>query len=57
MKSHLPNITGNPNLVEMFPEDSVFYAYKRFPNLKDLMVRAVPYIIKPLKEILVAGIV
>ena len=57
MKSHLPNITGNPNLVEMFPEDSMFYAYKRFPNLKDLMMRAVPYIVKPLKEILVAGIV
>ena len=26
-------------------------AFKRFPNLKDLMMRADPYSIKPLKEI------
>ena len=35
----------------MFPKDSIFCAYKRFPNLKDLVVRADPYSIKPLKEI------
>ena len=34
----------------MFSKDSIFYAYKRFPNLKDLMVLDHPYIIKPLKE-------
>ena len=34
----------------MFPKDSMFCAYKRFPNLKDLMVRADSYSIKPLKE-------
>ena len=31
----------------MFPEDSIFCAYKRSPNLKNLMVRANPYLIKP----------
>ena len=35
----------------MFPKDAMLCAYKRFPNLKDLMVRYVPYSIKPLKEI------
>ena len=35
----------------MFPTDSMFCTYKRFPNLKDLMVPADPYSIKPLKEI------
>ena len=35
----------------MFPKDSIFCAYKRFPNPKDLMVHADPYSIKPLKEI------
>ena len=29
----------------------MFCAYKRFPNLKDLTVRAEPYSIEPLKEI------
>ena len=29
----------------------MFCPYKRFPNLKDLMVHAYPYSIKPLKEI------
>ena len=51
IKKHLPIITDNPNLVEMFPKDSMFCAYKRFPNLKDLMVRADPYSTKPFKEI------
>ena len=51
IKKHLPIITDNPNLVQMFPKDSMFCAYKRFPNLKDLMVRADPYSIKPFKEI------
>ena len=41
----------NPNLAGMFPKDSMFCAYKRFPNLKELMVRADHYSIKPLKEI------
>ena len=35
----------------MFPEDSMFCAYKKLPNLKDLMVCSDPYSIKPLKEI------
>ena len=35
----------------MFPKDSMFCAYKRFPNLKDLMEHADPYGLKPLKEI------
>ena len=35
----------------MFPKDSMFCSYKRFPNLNDLMVRDDPYSIKPLKEI------
>ena len=51
LKTHLPYITDNPNLAEMFAKHSIFCAYKRFPNLKDLMVRADPYSIKPLKEI------
>ena len=50
IKKHLHIIIDNPNLVEMFSKDSMFFAYKRFPNLKDLMVRADPYSIKPLKE-------
>ena len=44
-------ITGNPNLAGMFPKYSMFCAYKRFPNLKELIVRADHYSIKPLKEI------
>ena len=44
-------ITDNPNLVATFPRDSIFCAYKRLPNLKDLMMHADPYNIKPLKEI------
>ena len=36
-------ITDNPNLVVMFPKDSMFCAYKRFPNLMDLIVHADPY--------------
>ena len=51
IKKHLPIITDNPNLVEIFSKNSMFCAYKRFPNLKDLMVLADPYNIKPLKEI------
>ena len=35
----------------MFHKDSIFYAYKRFPNLRDLMVQTDPYSIKPLKEV------
>ena len=35
----------------MFPKDSMFFEYKRFSNLKDLMVRADPNSIKPLREI------
>ena len=42
---------ANPNLVEMFPKDSMFCAYKRFPNLTDLIVRADPASIKLFKEI------
>ena len=51
IKRHLPVPTGNPSLMEMFPKDSIFCAYKRFPNLRDLMVCADPYIIKPLKKV------
>ena len=51
LKRHLPIITANPNLIKMFPKDSIFCAYKRFLNLKDVMVRADPYSIKPLKEV------
>ena len=51
IKKHLPIIKNNPNLVEMFPKNSMFCAYERFPNIKDLMVRADPYSIQPLKEI------
>ena len=40
---HLLIITDNPNLVDMFPKNSMFCAYKRFPNLKDLIVHANPY--------------
>ena len=40
---HLLIITDNPNLVDMFPKNSMFCAYKRFPNLKDLIVHADPY--------------
>ena len=50
VKKHLPIITDNPNLVEMFPKDSIFCAYKGFPNLKYLIVSADPDNIKPLKE-------
>ena len=50
IKKHLLIIIDNPNLVEMFSKDSMLFACKRFPNLKDLMVRADPYSIKPLKE-------
>ena len=42
---------ANPNLVEIFPKDSMFCAYKRFPNLTDLIVRADPASIKLFKEI------
>ena len=35
----------------MFPKDSILCAYKRLSSLKDLIVRADPYSIKPLKEI------
>ena len=41
----------HPNLVEMFPKDSVFCACKSFRYLKVLMTRADPYSIKTLKEI------
>ena len=34
----------------MFPKGSMFCAYKRFPNLKDLVVHDDPCSIKPLKE-------
>ena len=40
---HLLIITDNPNLIDMFPKNSMFCAYKRFPNLKDLIVHADPY--------------
>ena len=29
LKTHLPHITDNPNLAEMFAKDSIFCAYKR----------------------------
>ena len=48
---HLPIITDSPNQVKMFPQDSIFCAYKRSPNLKNLMVRVYPYTIKPTKEV------
>ena len=51
IKKHLLIITNNPSLVEMFPNDSMFCACKRFPNIKNLMVHADPQSIKPLKEI------
>ena len=51
IKKHIPIVTGNPNFVKMFTKNSMFYAYKRFPNLKYLMVLADPYCIKPLKNI------
>ena len=35
----------------MLLKDLIFCAYERFPNLKDIMVRADPCSIKPLKEI------
>ena len=38
-KKHLPLITDNPNLDEMFSNNSMFCPYKRFPNLNDLLVR------------------
>ena len=34
----------------MFPKDSMFGPYKKLLNLKDLMVHAYSYSIKPLKE-------
>ena len=51
IKKHLLIIKDNTNLIEMFPKDSIFCAYKRFPNLRDLMVQAYPCSIKPLKEV------
>ena len=51
MKKHVFLITDNPNLDDMFFSDSMFCTYKKFPNLKVLMVRLDPYSIKPLKEI------
>ena len=50
-KKHLPIITDNLNLVEMFPKDSIFCAYKKFPDFKVVIVRADPYSIKPLKQV------
>ena len=38
IKKHLPIITDNPNLIGMFPKDSIFRVYKSFPSLKDIMV-------------------
>ena len=35
----------------MFPKDSIFLEYKKFANLRDLMVHADPYSIKPSKEV------
>ena len=60
IKKHLPIIKDNSNLIEMFPKEmgnisqgdvSIFCANKRFPNLRDLIVPADPYSIKPLKEV------
>ena len=51
IKKHLPIFANNPNSIEMFLKDSIFCTYKRFPNLKDLRVRADPYSIEPLKGI------
>ena len=51
MKKHVFLITDNPNLDDMFFSNSMFCTYKKFPNLKVLMVRLDPYSIKPLKEI------
>ena len=52
IKKHLPIIKDNTNLIEMFPKDSIFCTYKRFPTFRDLMVKNDPYKIKPLKEVL-----
>ena len=51
IKRRLPVLTGNPSLIEMFPKDAIFCEYKTFPNLRDLMACADPYIIKPLKKV------
>ena len=48
---YLSITTDNPSLVKIFPKDSIFWTYKRFRNLKDLMVHTDPYSIRPLKEI------
>ena len=38
IEEHLPIITDNSSLDEMFAKESTFFLYKRFPSLKDLMV-------------------
>ena len=35
----------------MFPKDSIFLEYKKFANLRDLMVHTDLYSIKPSKEV------
>ena len=50
-KKHVPIITDNPNLIEKFPKDSIFLAYKKFSNLKDLILGVDAYSLAPLKEI------
>ena len=35
----------------MFPKDSIFYTYKKFSNIKDIMMRVDACSIKPEKEV------
>ena len=51
IKTNLCIIKDNPKLIEMFSKDSMFCAYKRFPDLTDLMVCADAYSKKTLKEV------
>ena len=44
INSHLHLFNSSPVLKEISPKGSIFTAYKRLPNLKELMVRADPYI-------------
>ena len=51
IKRYIPIIIGNPNLIDMFPKNSIFWAYKCFLSLKDVMVTGDSFIIKSLKEV------
>ena len=43
ISKHLPLLCESNTLKDAFPRESIFVAFKRFPNLKELMVRADPY--------------